>query len=186
MKRSIILILILAFIVSLSLPAVFAAKLGGKELVKLGTGKRTMFIVGTVYFATLQVAEELKGKSAKEIVDADLPMSVIMSIDTKMLTREKFIKAVREGFDKAAAAGYPTDKKDQFLNLFSSLEFTKGDAIFLNYAPGAGLTASYKPAGGAVKAVGTVPGLAFKKALFAIWLGPNPVQESLKNGMLGK
>jgi hypothetical protein len=33
---------------------------------------------------------------------------------------------------------------------------------------------------------GTIPGLEFKKALFAIWLGSNPAQESLKNDMLGK
>jgi hypothetical protein len=30
-----------------------------------------------------------------------------------------------------------------------------------------------------------VAGLEFKAALFAIWLGSSPVQESLKQGLLG-
>ena len=33
---------------------------------------------------------------------------------------------------------------------------------------------------------GTIPGIEFKKALFSIWLGTPPVQESLKAEMLGK
>ncbi len=30
-----------------------------------------------------------------------------------------------------------------------------------------------------------VPALALKQAVFAIWLGDHPVQESLKKGLLG-
>ena len=37
---------------------------------------------------------------------------------------------------------------------------------------------------GEVKVV--VPGLAFKKALFGIWLSDDPVQDDLKEGMLGE
>ena len=34
--------------------------------------------------------------------------------------------------------------------------------------------------------MGTIRGLDFKKALFAIWLGEKPADNSLKQGMLGK
>jgi len=34
--------------------------------------------------------------------------------------------------------------------------------------------------------MGTVKGLDFKKALFAIWLGKKPADSGLKDGMLGK
>jgi hypothetical protein len=33
--------------------------------------------------------------------------------------------------------------------------------------------------------VGTIPGLPFKRALFAIWLGDKPADRSLKQAMLG-
>jgi len=164
-----------------------AIQLGGKELVKSGTGVRTKFPLGTIYYATLYLPSELKGKSAKEIIDADEPMSVIMQIDSKFLTREKFVAAVTEGFGKAAASGYLTDKKDSFLNLFNSIEIKKGDMIYLNYVPKTGVTASYKAKGSdKIVAMGATPGLQFKKALFAIWLGQNPAQASLKNSLLGQ
>ena len=33
---------------------------------------------------------------------------------------------------------------------------------------------------------GKIPGLEFKKAFFGIWLSDNPVDEDLKNSLLGK
>ena len=161
-------------------------QLGGKELVKAGTGNRTKGILGTLYFATLYVPQELKGKPAKEVIEADRPMSVMMHIYSRLLTRERFTDAVNEGFVKASTTGYPTEKKDAFLKLFDSIEINKGDVIYLNYVPGEGLSPSYIPQGkGDAKLLGTIAGLEFKKALFAIWLGPNPVQESLKKALLG-
>jgi hypothetical protein len=187
MKKAVIFLFVMMVCCSLFMTDAFSFRLGNKELVRLGVGSRSMFIVGTVYYASLWVPQELKGKSAAEIINADEPTAVIMAIDSKLITREKFVKAVREGFVKAAASGYATDKSDSFLNQFSSLEIAKGDNIYLYYTPGSGVSASFKSkATGQTKAMGTTPGLAFKKALFAIWLGPNPVQESLKRGMLGK
>ncbi len=188
MKR--ISVILMALIVGLMLvPANngHAIQLGGKELVKNGTGARTKFPLGTVYYASLYLPAEFKGKSAKEIIDADEPMSVILQIDSKFLSRDKFVSAVTEGFGKAAGSGYPTDKKDSFISLFNKIEIHRGDIIYLNYIPKTGIVASYKAQGGAkIETMGTVPGLPFKKALFAIWLGTNPAQDSLKNSLLGR
>jgi len=161
-------------------------QLGGKELIKAGTGSRTKGILGTFYFATLYIPHELKGKFAPEVIEADMPMSVMMQIDSRLLTRERFIEAVNEGFAKASESGYPTERKAAFLKLFDSIEIKKGDIIVLNYVPGEGLSSQHKSKeAGSTRSLGTIAGLDFKKALFAIWLGPKPVQESLKKEMLG-
>ena len=49
------------------------------------------------------------------------------------------------------------------------------------YRPGAGTTVILKS-----KEMGTISGLAFKKALLGIWLGTKPADKGLKKGMLGQ
>lgn len=187
MKKAALFLFVMLVCCSIFMTDAFSFRLGNKELVRIGTGSRSMFIIGTVYYASLWVPEELKGKAAKEIIEAEQPMSVIMQVDSKLITREKFVKAVREGFVKAAGSGYTTDKSNQFLSQFDAVDLTVGDKVFLNYVPGSGVTASvWTKVSKQTKTMGTIPGLQFKKALYAIWLGPNPVQESLKRGMLGR
>lgn len=159
---------------------------GSKELVLNGSGPRSKFPIGTVYIASLQVPRELKGKKDLEIIQADLPMTVILLVDTRMLTRERFIEAIREGFAKSASAGYPTNELERFVGYFEKVEIKKGDEIQLSYDPKTGLTVAQKPQGESLKTLGTIEGLAFKKALYAVWIGPKPVQDSLKKAMLGQ
>lgn len=162
----------------------FALKLGGKELVLNGTGVRTKALLGTVYYLALYVPESLKGKDAKTIIEANEPMAMILTIDSRLLTRERFLEATIEGFKKAAESGYSSPKKQAFIDQFKSINFTKGDIIRFYYTPGA-LTSEFKvKATGETKTVGTIAGIDIKKALFAIWLGPNPVQASLKESLL--
>ena len=53
----------------------------------------------------------------------------------------------------------------------------------MRYADGA-LATIYRTADGAETPLGSIPGLELKKALFAIWLGDVPAQESLKQSLL--
>ena len=55
-----------------------------------------------------------------------------------------------------------------------------GDKFILVYVPEKGVV-FYK--NGEKK--GVIEGYDFKKALFGIWLGDNPVDEGLKKGLLG-
>ncbi|MCP4130774.1 MAG: hypothetical protein GY754_07315 [bacterium] len=186
MKKITILMSIAAAVAAISMTGAFAFQLGGKNVVKNGSGARTKMFM-TAYYCSLYVPQELKGKSSKEILAADAPMSVIITVDTRFLSNEKFISATRDGFKKSAAAGYGTGKQQQFLNLFKKVKIVKGDKIYMNYVPGSGLFVRYKvKETGKSLSLGTVAGLQFKKALYAIWIGPNPVQGSLKNKMLGK
>ena len=112
MKKSVLFLSVLFVCSVLFISDAVPFSLGGKTLERIGTGNRTMFIIGSVYRASLWVPAELKGKSDKEIIEAEEPTAVIMTITSRLITREKFVKAVREGFGKAAASGYSTDKSD--------------------------------------------------------------------------
>lgn len=162
---------------------VFAWKLGGKEMVANGTGTRTK-IGMTLYHATLYVPQELKGGSEQQILDADQPMSIQISIVSGMITKDKFIESVSEAFDKVGNAGYKVDKW-AYMNLYNNVTIQKGDVFSNHYEPNKGITVVHS-SGGKNTTLGVVKGLAYKKAFWAIYIGPDPVQKSLKNGMLGK
>jgi len=164
--------------VLLALP-LFSAKLGGKEMVANGSGVRTKLGM-KLYNATLFVPQEMKGGAEADILNADQPMSIYINITSGMITKEKFVDAVSEGFDKAAGAGYGADKQ-AYINLFNNVTIQSGDNFNNYYIPGQGLTVTHNN-----KALGTIKGVQIKKGFFAIFIGPKPVQDSLKKGMLGK
>ncbi|OHD63689.1 MAG: hypothetical protein A2176_05540 [Spirochaetes bacterium RBG_13_51_14] len=187
MKKIGLFILTAAFVFSLSASDVSAA-----GLVLNGSGVRTKFLVGTLYTLSLYVSDQLKGKSGKEVIESNDAMYFVMQLESNLITRERFVESTGEGFGKSAASGYATAKKQAFLDQFNKTVFNKGDIIIMSYTP-AGLTTTYKkvetgkdgkPAYMAVN-LGTIAGLDLKKALFAIWLGPDPIQDSLKNALLG-
>jgi hypothetical protein len=66
------------------------------------------------------------------------------------------------------------------LGKFSAMFSVKeGDQIVMTYLPGKGTAVSVK---GTEK--GVIEGKDFADALFAVWLGNNPVQEDLKKALL--
>jgi hypothetical protein len=90
--------------------------------------------------------------------------------------------ATREGFENATK-GNPEPIKSQieeFISVFKE-KIEKNDIFELIYLPAKGLEV-YK--NGEFKS--RIEGLAFKQALFGIWLSDKPAQKSLKEEMLGK
>jgi len=67
----------------------------------------------------------------------------------------------------------------RFTSLISDVK--KGDRMSFTWCPDAGVEVA---AQGTVR--GTVPGDDFARTLFTIWFGPDPGDENLKRGMLGK
>jgi len=169
----------------LTLAAVASAS---ESLVLNGSGLRTKMILGAMYDLSFYVPDSLKGADAKALLEADQPMEFVLEVKSSLITRPRFIEATTEGFAKAAKAGYASDKTQTFLDQFATTEFKKGDVIVMRYGKD-GLTTVYRTlADGEVKTtetkLGEIPGLDLKQALFAIWLGDTPVQESLKNALL--
>jgi hypothetical protein len=183
-KRTSLFALVLVIMVSFFASDGFSFMLGGKEMVKNGTGNRTKFLFGTLYVATLYVPADLKGKSAKDIIESNEPMSMVLVIESNLITRDRFLEATSEGFNKAASSGYPSAHKQTYLDQFKKVELKKGDVLTMNYGGGAVVTMLKASKSNKTQTLGTIAGLEFKKALYAIWLGPNPVQDSLKNGLL--
>jgi hypothetical protein len=186
MKKSQILKLSLAAVLALAISIpVFSLTLGGKEMVKNGAGSRTKFMM-KVYWATLYVPQELKGASDTQIIDADQPMSIDLLITSGMITSDKLISAIIEGFDQSAKAGYPTPEKQAFVALYKNVVIAEGDTFSHRYETGKGISIVHSVKGGQSKVLGTLKGLETKKAFWGIFLSSKPIQGSLKNNLLGK
>lgn len=160
------------------------AAVASESLVVRGVGVRTKPILGAMYKLTLSVPESLKDGDAKTLVDADQSMEFVLEIQSRLISRARFVEATTEGFAKAAEAGYASQQTQAFLDQFAATEFKKGDAVVMRYANGALTTFYRKQADGSETTLGAIPGLDLKKALFAIWLGDVPVQDSLKKSLL--
>ncbi|MEN9743155.1 MAG: hypothetical protein RLZZ65_960 [Bacteroidota bacterium] len=152
-------------------------KLGDENLVLNGAGLREKYWMD-LYVAALYLPK--KSNEAGKIIYNDQEMAIHIKIISSSVTRERFIESVNEGFANSTHGKATKEEIKKFVGFFSE-PISEGDKINLDYIPGKGVRVTKN---GTVK--GTIPGLEFKKALFAIWLGTPPVQESLKNEMLGK
>jgi hypothetical protein len=214
MKKSILLLSIFAFALSTSVAQVtlsgvkIPAKLGFSGSVRElnGAGTRVKYMMH-VYVAALYLKE--KSKDAKAIVNADKPMSVRLQFISSLLTNEVMVRYIREGFSKSLNGKTEPFKEhlDLICEVFSAEPSKVGDVYDIHYTPGVGVSASKNgkpfmftkfPANSKVKdykllkqikhtkdGYEAIPGLDFKKALFGIWLSDNPVDEDLKDAMLG-
>lgn len=152
-------------------------KLDGENLLINGAGLREKYFMD-LYVAALYVPK--KTTDSKKVIYDDTEMAIHIKIISSSVTRERFIESVNEGFAISKHGSASKEEIKKFVGFFSE-PIQNGDKIYLDYIPGKGVRVTKN---GEVK--GTVPGLEFKKALFGIWFGTPPVQESLKNEMLGK
>jgi len=154
------------------------AEVAGKTLALNGAGIRKRFIV-KVYVGALYL--EARSSDPEAIVAADQAKAVRMHF-LRNVEKEKVLGAFREGFEKnsratAAAAAKQLEAVEKAL----PAEVKQGQVLVVAYAPGAGSTVGLE--GGASA---TVEGKDFADALFRNWLGKEPADEGLKDGMLGK
>ena len=154
-------------------------KAGNEELLLNGAGLRTKFVV-KVYAGGLYL--KAKNSDAQKIIAADEPMAIRMQFIHDGVDAKKLIEAWNEGFANGTGGNTAPIKAeiDKF-NSFFSQEAKKGDVYDIIYVPGQGVEVQIKG-----KVMGTIAGFEFKKAVFSIWLGEKPADNSLKKGMLGK
>ncbi|WNG46222.1 hypothetical protein F0U60_20430 [Archangium minus] len=154
-----------------------AVTLEGKELNLNGAGLRKK-LVFNVYAAGLYLQNP--SQSAQQVIESDqlkrVRLSMLRDLDKKTIT-----EAIVDGFKKNAKDKLPA--LQQRLDTFTAAipDLKKGDELVLTYVPGKGTTIESK-AGQKI----SVEGKDFSDALFSVWLGKSPVDESLKDGMLGK
>lgn len=158
---------------------------GEADLVSNGQGVRTKPILGVMYELELHVPPALKGADAQTLVEADQPMAMVLTIGSRLITRARFVEATTEGFAQAAKSGYSATETTAFLEQFADTEFKKGDTVTMSYEAGRLITRYQARQVADVQELSAISSLNLKQALFAIWLGDSPVQESLKKGLLG-
>ncbi len=148
----------------------------GKELKLNGAGLRTKAIF-KVYAAGLYV--ETPSKDGAQIVSSDQIKRVRLTM-LRDLEKQKITDAISDGIEKNNKAQLAALKAR--LDTFNAAipDLKKGDELVLTYVPGKGTSVQSK-SGQEI----SVEGKDFADALFGVWLGKNPVDGDLKDGMLG-
>ena len=117
---------------------------------------------------------------ANQIVMSGNSMAIRIVIASRLVSRERFIEALEEGFKNTTVGKYTPMQIESFKKYLSD-PFEINDEIILVYNSEDESTYLYKNS----EIRGEFSGLPFKQALFGIWLGDKPAQESLKKEMLG-
>lgn len=154
-------------------------KFENKILQLNGAGSRSKMWM-EVYIQALYLSQ--LSQNPKEIINDNLEMSIRIEITSALVSSGKLTRAIHAGFEKAAGDNFNTLKpKMELLKSFLAEDIKRGDVFEL----------TYNPADSSIWVIkntifkGKVPGLDFKKVFFAIWLGDQPVDEDLKNNLLG-
>ena len=154
----------------------------GRPLVlngRLGLRVRKILLVSIkVYVIGLYL--ETPSTDPRAILAADRTKRVDLVV-RRDLSGAEVSNAIAEAMNEANPA-----RKDalaprvaSFQKLFPNV--ATGDRISLTYVPGKGTAVAVQ---GADK--GTIPGDDFAETLFSVWLGPRPIQEDVKNDLLGR
>jgi long-chain acyl-CoA synthetase len=156
------------------------ASLGGQELVLNGAGMRTRLFI-KVYLGALYVPQ--KTNNIQGVIGRNQPRRMSLALQ-RDVGADQLLEAVRAGLaenNSQAELDAIKPQLDQFVTVFKLVgEAKAGQIVVLDYTPAEGTRIALD---GAVK--GTIAGEAFNKALFSVWLGDRPVQESLKKALLG-
>ncbi len=182
MLRTIILCVLLSFSTSsmaLEIAGVTVPDNLDTDLQLNGAGIRSKFFF-KIYIAELYL--EHPASNAAAVLDDTGRKLMVMHILYDEVSREKLISGWNEGFEGNLSEEQFKELSaeiSQFNDLF--VDVHEGEQIVLDYQAGQGTMVTI-----AGKKMGTVAGAAFNRALLSIWLGENPVTDSLREELLGK
>jgi len=181
---------ILFLYIGILLISVFAKEIGGVDIQEKlminnhtlslqGAGVRSKFIFD-IYTGALYLQN--KTNDPKKIINDNISSDIRMVITSSLVTGAKMKEGFSDDFKVIKSLGYEVDNGSlkKFLHTFDT-KIHKGDIFDFAYFPQVGLMI-YKNQ----KMLTIIKSTNFKKALYAIWLGKKPAQESLKKKMLGE
>lgn len=142
-----------------------------------GLRKKSFF---KVYVLGLYLTE--KSKDATSLLKSKQEMAARLQITSSVVTSDRMTEAILEGFEKSTNGNMtPLKAKiDDFILVFKKEPIKENDVFILDYVPNVGVK-TFKNG----KLLTTVAGDDFKEALFGIWIGSNPIDATLKKGLLG-
>jgi Chalcone isomerase-like len=151
----------------------------GRTLRLNGTGLRKKFVF-RVYVASLYL-EHAPDPDPQSILRTDEVKRVEMAM-LRDLDRGSIVDAVRHGFQDNSPNDMPqlTVRLIRFVSEIPDLK--DGQRLSVTYVPGEGTTVVVD----AGTAKTTIEGKDFADALFRVWLGDHPVDDDLKDRLLGR
>ncbi|WP_169307476.1 chalcone isomerase family protein [Chitiniphilus eburneus] len=156
------------------------AEVAGQALALNGAGVRTKIVVD-VYVAALYTAR--RGNDANAVIRANTPRRVELRMLREVSAatmHESFVDGLEDNVGKVGLKQYAAqlDALDRVFKEVKSV--AKGDVIQLDFVPGQGTRVAVRG-----KAYPLIAGDDFASAMLSIWLGNDPVQDSLKGKLLG-
>lgn len=148
------------------------------ELRLNGIGVRTKLFF-KIYIGALYTTGKAGSRDAVQALEG--PNRVMMHFLYDEVEREKLVSAWNEGF-QANSSPEQLAKLQERIERFNRLFKTAvaGDVILLDYIPGEGTRVIING-----ERMGVIEGRDFNTALLDIWLGDEPADSGLKEGMLG-
>ena len=148
----------------------------GKALKLNGAGVRKKAIF-KVYVAGLYVETPSKDSAALLASSQAKSMHLWMLRDVKGASVSG---AIADGFELNSKAALPQLKPrlDKLAAMIPDLK--EGDQLSMSWVPDKGTVVNVRGTD-----VGTIEGRDFADALFAVWLGPTPIQDDLKKALSG-
>ena len=151
--------------------------INGVKLTLNGAGVRSKYFLD-VYAVGLYLPTPSQNPAA--IIQADEIQMLRLMITSSHITRNRLTDSIEEGIRLSAGKDYPL-YKPMLDELWAALTFETrvGDVFEFTYVPGTGTTFMMNS-----KQLRVLPDIQFKRVLFGIWLGDNPIQESVKAALL--
>ena len=152
--------------------------LDGKKLLLNGLGLREASMLKVdVYVAGLYL--ESKSSDAESVIESEEAKRIRMEFVRKV-KKKSITKAWDEGFEKnAGAEADALAERVATLNSYM-VDFVSGDLMTFTYRPAKGVEVQVNG-----ESKGLIEGADFARALWSIWLGPEPPNPGIKEGMLG-
>lgn len=150
-----------------------ATEVDGARLVLNGVGVREFSFLGIdVFVAGLYT--EARTRRSKEVVRTREPVQLRLQF-VRDASRERLEGGMRDRFEKSGhQSGF-----ERFIRLLPK-EMSKGTVLELTFRPKSGLSVVVSGL-----ARGQVDGEDFARALLDTFVGPDPVDEGLRDGLLG-
>ena len=151
---------------------------GANVITLNGSGARNKNFIN-LYQAALYLPDT--SNDAAAVIAADAPMAIRIEITSIFVSQAKLVAALNDGFQKSTGGNIAPFRNEllQFRQCFADA-INKGDVFDIVYVSSTGVIVEKN---GQQKDV--IKGLAFKKAVFGIWLSNDPVDARLKQALLG-
>ncbi len=144
-----------------------------------GYGDRKKFFI-KLYVASLYTQQKIADED--QLLNMQQALCMRLSITSSKITSEKMIKATHEGFEKSTKGNIaPIETEVEMFLSWLEQPIKKGDVFEFAFVPHNKTQVSKNG-----NVLGSIESKDFSAALYAIWLGDMPVQQDLKNNLLGK